>query len=118
MLQRNSHFRKRPLSADSVDEVAASRGPLGAPMLRALCLPSWSERFRDRLGEFPEVLRGICELELFGCAFGSSQSHHVQADVSFETCEQHFDLTSLDKQGHVGVRFADIPGDVPGCFMN
>ena len=41
-------------------------------------------RFWDKLGELSEVLCCGCELELFVCAFGSSKSHHGQADVSLQ----------------------------------
>jgi hypothetical protein len=41
-----------------------------------------SLRFRDPFCELPEVLSGGCELELFICAFWSSQPHHRHADVS------------------------------------
>ena len=38
-------------------------------------------------------------MELFVCAFGYSEPHHPQTDVSLEMGKQHFDLSSLDERG-------------------
>jgi hypothetical protein len=38
----------------------------------------------DQIGQFSEVLSVCCEVKLFICAFGSSELHHADADVSFE----------------------------------
>ena len=63
-------------------------------------------------------MSGGCELELFICAFGSSKSHHRHADVSFQMCEEHLNLPSLNKRCHVHVSFTDITGDVACCFTD
>lgn len=73
---------------------------------------------RDQFCEFSEALSGGCELELFICAFGSSEPHHRQAYVSLEMCEEHLDLSPLDERRHVGIPFADIAGHVSGSFMH
>jgi len=48
---------------------------------------------RGQLREFPKVLGGCGELDLFAFAFGSSEPHHGYTDVSFQLREEHFDAS-------------------------
>ena len=73
---------------------------------------------RDQFCEFSEVLGGSCELELFVCAFGSSEPHHPNADVSLQMSKEHLDFSPLDERGHVGIGFAYFAGDVSSRFVD
>ena len=81
-------------------------------------MPSRKRCFWHQFGQFPEVLGRCCELELFSCTFGFSQSHHPQSDVSFEMGKQHLDFAPFNERGHVSVGLADIARDVSCRFMN
>jgi len=72
---------------------------------------------RHQLRQFPEVLGCRCELELFGCTFGCSETHNSQTNVSLEVGKQHLDFLPLDERRHLGVGFVDVAGDISCGLM-